>query len=253
MPDKTSSKRNPPWTTDELILALDLYLKNPLFPPNKDSKEIQELSDLLNRLGSKIPGSKNTTYRNTNGVHMKLMSFRHLDPQFESRGKMGLQRGGKHDEIIWNQFASHPDKCRQMAKAIREIIVAKTTNDLFEDYRQEDGEMEAQEGRIFTHMHRRRERNQKLVEQKKKQFLTKHGRLFCEVCGFCFEQHYGKRGEGIIDMTFSVDDLDKEAAQLVEKGVSIVLGGTPQSDRAFAYFDTREDGGDIMIKLIQAG
>ena len=199
MPDKTSSKRNPPWTTDELILALDLYLKNPLFPPNKDSKEIQELSDLLNRLGSKIPGSKNTTYRNANGVHMKLMSFRHLDPQFESRGKMGLQRGGKHDEIIWDQFASHPDKCRQMAKAIREIIVAKTTNDLFEDYRLEDGEMEAQEGRIFTHMHRRRERNQKLVEQKKKQFLTKHGRLFCEVCGFCFKQHYGKRGEGIIE------------------------------------------------------
>ena len=91
MPDKTASKRNPPWTTDELILALDLYLKNPLFPPNKDSKEIQELSDLLNRLGSKIPGSKNTTYRNANGVHMKLMSFRHLDPQFESRGKVGLQ------------------------------------------------------------------------------------------------------------------------------------------------------------------
>ena len=68
-----------------------------------------------------------------------------------------------------------------------------------------------------------------------------------------YKESLEKRGEGIIDMTFSVDDLDKEAAQLVEKGVSIVLGGTPQSDRAFAYFDTREDGGDIMIKLIQAG
>ena len=33
-------QRNPPWTRDELILALDLYLKDPVHPPGKTSREI---------------------------------------------------------------------------------------------------------------------------------------------------------------------------------------------------------------------
>ena len=49
-----------------------------------------------------------------------------------------------------------------------------------------------------------------------------------------------------------MDDLEKETANLVEKGVPAILGGKPQTVGAFAYFDTREDGGDIMIKLVQA-
>jgi 5-methylcytosine-specific restriction enzyme A len=43
--------RNPPWTRDELILALDLYLRDPASPPGKSGVEVQELSDLLNKIG----------------------------------------------------------------------------------------------------------------------------------------------------------------------------------------------------------
>jgi len=60
-----------------------------------------------------------------------------------------------------------------------------------------------------------------------------------------------RRGEGIIDLIFTVEDLEKETARLVEKGVPVILSGKPQTGGAFAYFDTREDGGDIMIRLIQ--
>ena len=67
-----------------------------------------------------------------------------------------------------------------------------------------------------------------------------------------YKESLDRRGEGIIDLTFTVDDLDKEAARLVEKGVPVILSGKPQTGSAFAYFDTRKDGGDIMIKLIQA-
>jgi len=50
---------------------------------------------------------------------------------------------------------------------------------------------------------------------------------------------------------FTVDDLGKEIARLDARGVPVILSGkTPTG--AFAYFDTRPDGGDIMIKLIQA-
>ena len=60
-----------------------------------------------------------------------------------------------------------------------------------------------------------------------------------------------RRGEGIIDLTFTVDDLDRETARLVEKGVSVIFSGKPRTGSAFACFDTREDGGDVMIKLMQ--
>jgi catechol 2,3-dioxygenase-like lactoylglutathione lyase family enzyme len=59
-------------------------------------------------------------------------------------------------------------------------------------------------------------------------------------------------GEGIIDLTFTVDDLEKEMTRLVEKGIPIILSGEPRSGGAFALFDTREYGGDVMIKLIQS-
>ena len=67
-----------------------------------------------------------------------------------------------------------------------------------------------------------------------------------------YREYLDRRGEGIIDLTFTVDDLDRETARLVEKGVPVILSGKPQTGGAFACFDTREDGGDIMIRLIQA-
>ena len=59
--------RNPDWTTDELILALDLYMRNPQSPAGKSSREVQELSEILNTLGGRSAGQK---FRNPNGVYM---------------------------------------------------------------------------------------------------------------------------------------------------------------------------------------
>jgi len=43
----SSGERNPRWTRDELILALDLYLRTRPHPPDKTSREIAELSATL--------------------------------------------------------------------------------------------------------------------------------------------------------------------------------------------------------------
>jgi 5-methylcytosine-specific restriction protein A len=59
--------------------------------------------------------------------------------------------------------------------------------------------MDAQEGRLLTVLHRRRERSRKLVEEKKAKVLRAQQRLACEVCGFDFARTYGKRGEGFIE------------------------------------------------------
>ena len=69
-----------------------------------------------------------------------------------------------------------------------------------------------------------------------------------------YKEYLDRRGEeaGVCEFAFTVRDLEKETAKLVKKGVKVILSGKPQNGSAFAYFDTREHGGDIVIKLIQA-
>src|SRR5262249_14604983 len=73
------SASNPDWTRDELIVALDFYLRHGPNPPNKGSKEIIDLSRVLNQLGAKLfrADLRSVTFRNENGVYMKLMNFRY--------------------------------------------------------------------------------------------------------------------------------------------------------------------------------
>jgi 5-methylcytosine-specific restriction protein A len=42
--------KNPKWTREELILALDLYFRCPPLKTNQDNPEIIALSELLNSL-----------------------------------------------------------------------------------------------------------------------------------------------------------------------------------------------------------
>jgi methylmalonyl-CoA/ethylmalonyl-CoA epimerase len=60
-----------------------------------------------------------------------------------------------------------------------------------------------------------------------------------------------QKGEGINNLAFTVDDLDKETSKLVDRGVAIVLSAKPENGEPFAYFDTREVG-NTMVKLTQA-
>ncbi len=190
--------RNPDWVRDELILALDFYLMYRSALPDKRSREIQQLSTDINKLDQSIGLSGGDTFRNTNGVYMKLMNFRRLDPTYTAEGKVGLTRGSKAEAVVWNEFADDTVRLSAVAQAIRDGM--STDVDAADAQEIDDPDFtEAEEGRLLTRVHRRRERNRKLVQQKKKSFLKKHGRVFCEACGFDFEETYGKRGSGFIE------------------------------------------------------
>lgn len=190
--------RNPDWVRDELILALDIYLRYAGNPPRKGSAEIDELSETLNRLARYLGITRGDRFRNINGVYMKLMNFRRFDPVFTQAGKVGLSRGGKAEEDVWNEFAGDPERCHEVAETVRQVLasaqegetVAEPAGDLIE---------EAEEGRVVSAMHRRYERNPALVEAKKRRALAKLGKLACEACGFDFRERYGERGEGFIE------------------------------------------------------
>lgn len=179
-------KRNPAWSRDELILALDLFFRcNPL-KHSQTSPEVIELSKILNQLSIHVSKPDEERFRNPNGVYMKLCNFLRLDPTYEGQG---LKAGSKLEEVIWAEFAASPKRLNEIANSIK----AHLATDNYEQAYDEDDE--APEGRILMNAHKSRERNQKLVNKKKNSVSVKA----CEVCGFVFLKKYGAHGDGYIE------------------------------------------------------
>ncbi len=98
MEDKPKKKRNPPWTREELILALELYLRAGLLDDH--SAEVQQLSEALKDLAF-VQKEDPDVFRNPNGVAMKLANFAALDPNYKGKG---LTSGGRLDKEIFEEF-----------------------------------------------------------------------------------------------------------------------------------------------------
>ena len=69
------------WTKEELILALNLYLKLPFGKMHKGTVEVKQLSKIINRSPSAIA--------------MRLGNFASVDPYHQKRGIGGLSGGKK--------------------------------------------------------------------------------------------------------------------------------------------------------------
>jgi predicted RNA-binding protein with PUA-like domain len=67
--------RNPPWSRDERLLALDLYLHRRPRLPGAEDREVRELSAFLNSLPIHTVRPDLETFRNPNGVSLKLANF----------------------------------------------------------------------------------------------------------------------------------------------------------------------------------
>lgn len=198
--DASRPSRNPPWTRDELILALDFYIRHRDPIPGKGSAAIAKLREEINAVAVSLGLTGNETLRNIDGVYMKLMNFRAHDPAYTDRGGKGLQRGNKDEPVVWDLFAHDPAKLRAVAAGIRaNLSSGQDTLDPLPPPEIDDGFEEAEEGKLATRVHRTRERNRKLVRRKKEAFVKAHGSLYCEACAFDFEQVYGQRGSGFIE------------------------------------------------------
>jgi 5-methylcytosine-specific restriction enzyme A len=189
------TKRNPPWTRDELILALELYFRVSPLHTSEKHPEIVTLSAILNRLGVHEEVADQDHFRNPNGVYMKLCNFLRTDPSYEGKG---LDAGSKLDMEVWEEFASDRDRLRRTASAIRSAADVEATISSRAVSVSDDDE-EFPEGRLLTRMHKTRERNTAAVQKKKRHVLRVTGRLQCEVCGFDFRDMYGDLGEGFAE------------------------------------------------------
>lgn len=192
--EKNTPTRNPKWSRDELILALDFYLEHRPSLPDKNTSQLQELSKTLNKLMNKLGHTGNNKYRNPNGVYMKLMNFLPFDSTYSGKG---LSRGGKGDKEVWDSYADKPDLLKSIANNIKANISSDVGPALY-DYDDLD-EDEAKEGRLLTVVHKRRERNKKITQKKKETVLKRFGTLACEICNFDFSKVYGERGKDYIE------------------------------------------------------
>lgn len=182
------SSKPPAWTRDEVILALDLYLREGAL--DDTHPDVQELSSILTGLPLHPGWRYSPLLRNPNGVSMKLQNLRWLDPNQTG----GLKSGSRTDREVWDEFNYRPQELTKLAKSIRE----GAKNDAAET--PEEGEDEADEGRILTRIHRARERKQKLVTKRKLERRKETGGvLTCEVCDFDFSAVYGDRGDGFAE------------------------------------------------------
>lgn len=184
--------KNPPWTRDELILALDLYFREPDARVSEDHPEVIELSKLLNTLPIHGDGSNQLTFRNPNGVVMKLRNFLSHDPTYEGAG---LRSGGKNDKAVWDEYADNIQILRKCAISI--IANAEFNHSGLPTL--DPDESEAPEGRLLTKIHRYRERDRKIIRKKKEKVLNELGHLKCEVCGFDFALVYPSLGNGFCE------------------------------------------------------
>jgi len=129
---------------------------------------------------------------------MKLMNFRRFDSAFTSAGRVGLSRGGRVEEEVWQEFADDPVRCRQVAKTIRATLTAVSKDETIGHINGSEIE-EAAEGRLITGLHQRYKRNAAIVKAKKAKVLSTAGKLACEACEFDFRASYGERGLGFIE------------------------------------------------------
>ena len=190
----SSPARNPDWTWDEHVLALELYMTDREHLPGKTSPKVIALSALLNRLGERKGLRSSSTFRNPDGVAMKLQNFKRFDPFYLDQGLSGLTRGSSGEQPVWEKYAGDIAALAAAAKVIRVAI-----DDEDVDLTHLDDETEAEEGALRLRVHYARERSVKLVNKRKAQALERAGSLRCEVCDFDFGATYGEVGVGYIE------------------------------------------------------
>ena len=195
MTRKAAGERKIHWSRDELILALDVYIRLAGSVPDPRLREVRDLSNILRRAELHPASERRSDFRTPASVAMKLMNFRSIDPGY---GGKGLAAGGRLDREVWQQFAGDGGQLSKVADAIR---CALSANAAAHENREPlaDLAIEAEEGAVLTRLHQIRERDPRLVRSKKRCAMSDLGQLYCEVCGFCFRLAYGEVGEGFIE------------------------------------------------------
>jgi 5-methylcytosine-specific restriction enzyme A len=190
--------RNPRWHRDEIILALDLYFDEQRGTIDASNPKVIEISNIINKLPLFTVRPDAERFRNPNGVSLKLSNFLAIDPLHPGKG---MTRHSNLDEAVFKEFENDKGRLKMIAKEIKKIAydpdLLSQVNMVEED--EQTMKDEVIEGQVLYKLHKVRERDKKIVQQKKEQAMDTYGFLQCEVCVFDFANRYGDIGKGFIE------------------------------------------------------
>ncbi len=207
--------KNPKWTRDEILLALDLYFKLEPGQIHARNPAIIELSQILNLLPIHDQLKDKTNFRNPNGVSLKLSNFLAIDPDYSGKGMTAYSA---LDKKLFDEYVEKRSELKHISNQIKEAVGDHEIRSKLSGMEIESESLAVKEGAVMYKLHKYFERNQAIVRRKKKHFKDKNGRLFCEICGFDFELQYGLVGKDFIECHHKtpLSELNKESNTSLE-------------------------------------
>jgi 5-methylcytosine-specific restriction protein A len=188
----TRGHGNPDWTREETILALALLVSKDMKCPSKSSPETRALSKFLQTCAIHPPESRKPTFRNPDGVYMKMQNLLSCDRSTDRRGLTTTET----DRATWAEFNGRWSEAITEAARIRANL---ETLDFLEESEKTEEDPGESEGDLGTRMHRRRERarglRKKVIEK-----ARQTGRISCEAC----QRHERTRIGTIAEAEFEV-------------------------------------------------
>lgn len=182
------SERNPAWSRDETLLALNLYLQLDGRIPQKSDPRVMALSEALRRNPDSAIYSERPTFRNVASVMLKLQNIK------QAAVGGGMPNNSKLDRALWRELGERPGEVTRLANLI-ETAIERTpvpTEDLADDE-------VFFEGRLVTRLHRTRERDprlrQRVIEKRKKGVG-----LSCDICAATFDKLDGSLREAAFEI-----------------------------------------------------
>lgn len=113
---------NPDWTKEEVLLAMDLYVSSGAIGggpiPGKGSPAVTALSAVLKKLSAHPLAKQSPTFRNADGVYLKLTNLRSI----ESGGAHGMSRYSQLDAATWREYIDDLPRLKAEAEAIRRCV-----------------------------------------------------------------------------------------------------------------------------------
>jgi 5-methylcytosine-specific restriction protein A len=164
----TQGAGNPDWTRDETLLALDLLYRHGT-PIYRGHDDVIALSALLRSASIHPPAGRRPSFRNPDGVALKLQNlFSAIDPT------RGLSSSALDRQLVAEYPRARATELATLASLIRDAIACGEQAEAFPE-----DEVFA-EGQLLTSWHRSRDRRlrKKLLGQ------TADDQLVCAVCGF---------------------------------------------------------------------
>lgn len=182
------------WTEDELLLAAYWLAKNEYRYLDDTDPETIALSRILQGTSVFHPNQdRPDNFRSPNSVSLKFRNM--LDTEVTGKAK---SNGSKLDAPALKKFRTNPEVAKQQALRLLEVLSASNQGS-FEPGKSLD-EIALDEGGLLLVTHYRRERNPKLRAKKIASVLHSGGVIKCEVCDFNYEETYGERGAGYIEV-----------------------------------------------------